>query len=44
MLGYTIGVRYLFNVYSLISKGKASVITEIDMDEKTRKLYKKRGK
>jgi uncharacterized DUF497 family protein len=44
MLGYTIGGRYLFIVYSLNSKGIARVITAMDMDEKTRNLYKKRGK
>ena len=44
MLGYTIGGLYLFIVYSLRSKGIARVITAMDMDEKTRKLYKKRGK
>jgi len=43
MLGYTIGGRYLFIVYSLKSMGIARVITAMDMDEKTRKLYKKRG-
>ena len=43
MLGYTIGGRYLFIVYSLKSTGIARVITAMDMDEKTRKLYKKRG-
>ena len=41
MLGYTIGGRYLFIVYSLENKGIARVITAMDMDEKTRKLYKK---
>jgi uncharacterized DUF497 family protein len=44
MLGYTIGGRYLFIVYSLKSMGIARVITAMDMEEKTRKLYKKRGK
>jgi uncharacterized DUF497 family protein len=44
MLGYTIGGRYLFIVYSLKIKGIARVITAMNMDEKTRKLYKKRGK
>ena len=44
MLGYTIGGRYLFIVYSVKSRGIARVITAMDMDEKTRKLYKKRGK
>jgi uncharacterized DUF497 family protein len=40
MLGYTIGGRYLFIAYSLKSKGIARVITAMDMDEKTRRLYK----
>jgi uncharacterized DUF497 family protein len=44
MLGYTVAGRYLFVVYVLKSKGIARVITAIDMDEKTRKLYKRRGK
>ena len=44
MLGYTIGGRYLFIVYSFKNKGIARVIATMDMDEKTRKLYKKRGK
>ena len=44
MLGFTIGGRYLFVVYRLKSKGFARVITAMDMDQKTRKLYKKRGK
>jgi len=44
MLGYTVAGRYLFVVYSLKSKGMARVITAMDMDEKTRKLYKRRGK
>jgi len=44
MLGYTIGGRYLFVVYILKGKGKARVITAMDMDEKTRRLYKRRGK
>lgn len=44
MLGYTISGRYLFVVYILTGKGKARVITAMDMDEKTRRLYKKRGK
>ena len=44
MLGYTVAGRYLFAVYVLKSKGIARVITAIDMDEKTRKLYKRRGK
>ena len=44
MLGYTVAGRYLFTVYVLRSKGVARVITARDMDEKTKKLYKKRGK
>lgn len=44
MLGYTVAGRYLFIVYVLKGKGIARVITARDMDEKTRKLYKKRGK
>ena len=44
MLGYTVGGRYLFVVYILKGKGKARVITAMDMDEKTRRLYKRRGK
>ena len=44
MLGFTIGGRYLFIVYRLKSEGIARVITAMDMDEKTRRLYKKRGK
>jgi len=41
MLGYTIAGRYLFVVYVLKAKGIARVITSMDMDEKTKKLYKK---
>jgi hypothetical protein len=44
MLGYTVSGRYLFIVYVLRGKGTARVITAMDMDEKTKKLYKKRGK
>jgi hypothetical protein len=44
MLGYTAAGRYLFTVYVIKSKGIATVITSKDMDEKTRKLYKSRGK
>ena len=44
MLGYTVAGRYLFAVYILKGKGIARVITAMDMDEKTRKLYKKGGK
>ena len=43
MLGYTVGGRYLFAVYVLKGKGMARVITSMDMDDKTKKLYKKRG-
>ena len=42
MLGHTIAGRYLFVVYVLKSKSIARVITAMDMDEKTRKLYIKR--
>lgn len=44
MLDYTVAGRYLFIVYVLRSGGIARVITAMDMDEKTRKLYKKRSK
>lgn len=44
MLGYTVAGRYLFIVYVLKDKGAARVITAMDMDDKTRKLYKRRGK
>lgn len=44
MLGYTTAGRYLFTVYVIKNKGIARVITSMDMDEKTRKLYKSRGK
>ncbi len=44
MLGYTIAGRYLSVVYDLKSKGVARVITAMDMDDKSRKLYKKRIK
>ena len=44
MLGYTVAGRYLFTVYTLKDMGIAKVITSMDMDNKTRKLYKKRGK
>ena len=44
MLGYTIAGRYLFVVYILRGKGVARVITAMDMDDKTRKLYRKRRK
>ena len=42
MLGYTVAGRYLFVVYVLKSKGIARFITSMDMDDKTKKLYKKR--
>ena len=44
MLGYTVAGRYLFVVYVLKGKGQARVITAMDMDDKTRKLYKRRSK
>ncbi len=44
MLGYTIGGRYLFVVYVPKGKGIARVITAMDMDDKTRKLYRKKNK
>ena len=44
MLGYTVAGRYLFTVYTLKDKGIAKVITSMDMDDKTRRLYRKRGK
>ena len=44
MLGYTIAGRYLFIVYVLRHKGTARVITAMDMDQKTKRLYRKRGK
>ena len=44
MLGYTVAGRYLFTVYILKDKGVAKVITSMDMDDKTRRLYIKRGK
>ena len=42
MLGYTIGGRYLFIVYRLEEKDIARVITAMDMDTKTKKLYNRR--
>jgi uncharacterized DUF497 family protein len=42
MLGYTIGGRYLFVVYVLKDNGIARVITAMDMDDKTKRLYKRR--
>jgi hypothetical protein len=44
MLGYTIAGRYLFVEFILKRKGIARVITSMDMDERTRKLYRRRGK
>jgi len=44
MLGYTIAGRYLFVVYVLKRKRVAKVVTAMDMDDKTRKLYRKRRK
>lgn len=43
MLGYTVAGRYLFTVYTLKDKGVAKVITSIDMDKRTRRLYQRRG-
>ena len=42
MLGFTIGGRYLFVVYVFKGRGIARVITAMDMDAKTRKLYRRR--
>jgi len=42
MLGYTVAGRYLFVVYVLKGKGVARVITSMDMDDKMKRLYKKR--
>jgi len=42
MLGHTIAGRYLFVVYVLRSKGIARAITAMEMDEKTKKLCRKR--
>lgn len=44
MLGYSVGGRYLFVVYVLKGKGVARVITTMDMDDKTKNIYKRRGK
>lgn len=44
MLGYTVAGRYLFVVYALKGQGVARVITSMDMDDKTKKLYRKRVK
>ncbi len=42
MLGYTVAGRYLFVVYVRKRKGIVRVITTMDMDDKTKRLYKKR--
>lgn len=42
MLGHTVGGRYIFAVYVLKGKGIARVITAMDMDDKTKRLYKGR--
>ena len=42
MLGYTISGRYLFVVYTMKGKDIARVLTAMDMDEKSRRLYRKR--
>ncbi len=42
MLGYTIAGRYLFVVYAGKGKGIARVVTAMDMDAKTRRLYRNR--
>ena len=42
MLGYTISGRYLFVVYTLKGKDIARVITAMDMDDKSRRLYRHR--
>lgn len=42
MLGYTIGGRYLFVVHVPKGRGMARVVTAMDMDDQTRKLYKRR--
>jgi len=44
MLGYSVAGRYLFVVYVLPGKGIARVITAMDMDDKTKKRYRKRRK
>lgn len=44
LLGHTIAGRYLFVVYTMKDKGIARVITSMDMDGKTKKLYKRRLK
>ncbi|SPD74515.1 conserved hypothetical protein [uncultured Desulfobacterium sp.] len=42
LLGHTIAGRYLFIVYVLKVKGLVRVITAMDMDDKIKRLYKKR--
>jgi hypothetical protein len=42
--GYTVGGKYFFVVYVLKDKGRARVLTKMDMDEKTLRLYKRRNK
>jgi uncharacterized protein len=44
LYGKTMGRRYLFIVYIVVSTGVAKVITARTMDGKERKLYLKRGK
>ncbi|MCK7513103.1 MAG: hypothetical protein MZV70_59830 [Desulfobacterales bacterium] len=45
MLGYTAAGRHLFIVYVLRGNGTPRVVTAMDMDDKTRRLYKsKRSK
>ena len=44
MLGFTAGGRYVFTVYVLKDKGIARVITAVDMNESTKKLYKRKAK
>lgn len=44
MFGHTVAGRYLFVVFALKSEVIAIVITAMDMDEKTKKLYRKRSK
>lgn len=39
MLDCTIAGGYLFVVYILRTKGVARVVTSMDMDDKTKKLY-----
>jgi len=44
MLGYAVAGRYLFTVYVLKDQGIARVVTSMDMDGKTKRLYRKRKK